>query len=664
MSVIKTRVEFETAISVLEASNDDLFVDIESNGLDPYNGNQICGVGVGTMDGDVFYFPFRHKTPDSNLPHDLLDALISLLNKVKRVYGYNLKFDARFLEDEGVDFDDKVMVDVLPMVRLTEHSDTRGFSQTDAGIRRFGPAAGQYDLETKAVLASNGWKKDFSLAPPDILGPYCIQDVLLLIRLYEDCLDKIRSSNQMKVWALMLDSTKALFDVEGHGVLIDTVQAHDLKDRIEKRMKALEAVIFADAGKEFNISSSPQIGKIMNERGVHSPVRTPKCAKDECDHEASGEPHKESWAEEALVQIDSPFAGVIKQYRTLKRMVSTYLVPYMDNETIHTTFANWGTATGRLSSIDPNLQNVPASVTYITEQTLETEEDFEAVRERVKAVALSKGKVDSLPDLSEDTLKMWAYLGADKYTGAEGECHLRTLISARPGYKLVSMDYSQMEVRMLLFYIGTPEATALLHKEGVDFHDENAMSAYSIDKDHPEFSFYRNLAKILTFGVIYGMGEKKLAMTLQITRMQAREYKNTYINKLPGFRAFLNQVKRVIERTGQIRNKYGRVYRIKPSDAYKGINFLIQGTSAEIVTERFIECVKYLKDKKSRMLIQVHDELVFEIHESEYHEVIGDLKRIMEENSLGLPLPVDIEIANPTWAEKIKYEPETVDIAA
>ena len=88
---------------------------------------------------------------------------------------------------------------------------------------------------------------------------------------------------------------------------------------------------------------------------------------------------------------------------------------------------------------------------------------------------------------------------------------------------------------------------------------------------------------------------------------------------------------------------------------------MIQGTSAEVVTERFIECVKYLKDKQSRLLIQVHDELVFEIHESEYHEVVGDLKDIMEQNSLGLTLQVDIEVANPSWAEKVEYTPQSID---
>jgi DNA polymerase I-like protein with 3'-5' exonuclease and polymerase domains len=283
------------------------------------------------------------------------------------------------------------------------------------------------------------------------------------------------------------------------------------------------------------------------------------------------------------------------------------------------------------------------------------------VRERVKAVALNKGKIEKLPKLADATLQSWAYLGGDKMVGEEGECHVRQLITPRQGYKLVSMDYSQMEVRMLLYYLNTPEATALLNKPNVDFHSENAVIAYGIDKDHPDFSFYRQLVKTITFGVLYGMGEKKLAMTLQISRTKAREYKNNFIERMPGFKEFKTNVERAIERTGTVRNKYGRLYQINKNDAYKGINFLIQGTSAEVVTERFIECVEYLKDKPSRLLIQVHDELVFEVHDSEYHEVVHDLKDIMEQNSLGLTLQVDIEVANPSWAEKVEYDPQTID---
>ena len=661
MSVVTTEKEFEDALTVLSDSNEDLFIDVETNGLDRFGTHQNCGIGVGTLEGKTFYFPFRHKTPDSNLPLEDLPKLISVLNRAKRIYAYNLKFDAAFLEKDGLSVEGKVLIDVLVMVRLTEHSSVSKLGLTPSIIRRYGIDAGAYDIETKAVITKNGWGEDFSLTPPSILGPYCEKDVYWTWRLYTDCLDEIRNTKQMGIWALMLGSTKALLEVERPGINVDVGLAQGLKLRIETRMEEIQTILFEDAGKEFNINSGPNISKIMNAKGLHSPIFTPKCRNGECSHQASGEPHIESWAEDALVQIDSPFTGLVKQYRTLAKLKNTYLEPYLYDSTIHSTFSNWQAGTGRLSSLNPNLQNIPASVTYITEKKLESPEDFNVVRERVKAVALNKGKIEKLPKLADSTLQSWAYLGGDKMVGEEGECHVRQLITPRQGYKLVSMDYSQMEVRMLLYYLNTPEATALLNKPNVDFHSENAVIAYGIDKDHPDFSFYRQLVKTITFGVLYGMGEKKLAMTLQISRTKAREYKNNFIERMPGFKEFKTNVERAIERTGTVRNKYGRLYQINKNDAYKGINFLIQGTSAEVVTERFIECVEYLKDKPSRLLIQVHDELVFEVHDSEYHEVVHDLKDIMEQNSLGLTLQVDIEVANPSWAEKVEYDPQTID---
>jgi len=655
--------QFAHAEKILLASADDLFLDIESNGLDSYTGNQLCGVGVGTLTGEIFYFPFRHKTAGTNLPKEAFIRLIEIINKAKRIYAYNIKFDARFLENEGVDFSNKVMVDVIVMVRLTEHSSVGKLGLEATVLRRYGEQQASYDSETKILMKQNGWDRDFSLCPPEILGEYCIKDVYYLWLLYKDCLAELRRTEQMGIWAKMLDSTTALFEMERWGVHVDQIEVEALEFKITKRMKELAVVIYADAGADFNIASSAQVGKLFNSRGIVSPTLSPKCSATVekkqyakyCNHVEKGVPHTQSWAEDVLVQIDAPLAGLIKQYRTLAKLLSTYLMPYKSHDVMHSTFANWGTGTGRLSSLNPNFQNMPAKVTYISERILTTLEEFTEVRERVKAVALNKGKVEILPKLSDETIQSWAFLGGDKYTGAEGECHLRTVIKARPGFKLVSMDYSQMEVRVLLFYLDTPEAWLLLRKPDVDFHAENAKLVYDIDEDHPEFSFYRALAKTITFGMLYGMGEKKLAMTLQIARMQARTYKNKFINSLPGFKAFKQSVERSIERTGTLRNRFGRLYQINRNDAYKGINFIIQGTSADIVTERFVECVKYLRDKETRLLIQVHDELVFEVRDTEYHEVIPELKAIMETNSLGIPLTVDVEVDKGSWAEKTAY---------
>ena len=167
--------EFNDALESL-SQHSEWVVDCETNGLSALGGNQLCGVGVGVQ-GKTYYFPFRHQTLGSNLDASMLDTLIEAMNNCTSVVGYNLKFDLKFLQKEGLVTPGKKLVDVIVMVRLTESTYVNTLSLTDTLIRRFGPDAGAYDIETKKVLRQNKWHKDFSLCPPDVLGPYCEKDV-------------------------------------------------------------------------------------------------------------------------------------------------------------------------------------------------------------------------------------------------------------------------------------------------------------------------------------------------------------------------------------------------------------------------------------------------------------------------------------------------------
>jgi len=179
-------------------------IDVETNGLDSFNMNQICGLGVGVLEGETFYFPFRHLQ-GTNIPFQMQKELIALANTRKTLIGYNLKFDLHFLQLEGLVVEDKNLIDVIVMVRLTEPSDENDMGLAKTIARSYGEQAAAYDLETKKYLRSNKWHKDFSEAPPDILGPYCEQDVSWTTRLYIDRLKAIEQSKQEQVFELECD---------------------------------------------------------------------------------------------------------------------------------------------------------------------------------------------------------------------------------------------------------------------------------------------------------------------------------------------------------------------------------------------------------------------------------------------------------------------------
>ena len=630
-----------------------IVVDVETNGLD-VSKNQICGIGVGEAikNGWSQYYPFRHHQGE-NLYPDQLKTLIEKLNDIPEHIGYNVKFDLSFLEKDGLTISDKTLTDVIVMVRLIEHSDVKMLKLGQTLKRRYGEEFAQYDIDTKKYLRSNGWIDDFSLAPSDVLGEYCKKDVELTALLYQDCLNIIKRTEQEKVFALEQQLTYVLYKMERHGITIDKEYALEAQEKLTKRIDDVEQKILALSGrikwdssiksankhdeKEFNISSSLQVGKVFGGLGIKSSVKTPK-----------GEP---SWDSTALVNINHPIAGLIRQYRTLVKINSTYLKPYIDIDMMHTTFCNWGTATGRLSSRNPNLQNIPRNHFKLADAQL-TDEQISEVRSRVSAMMNSQG-VSVEGELSDEVIKTWAFIGDESYDESDkSQISIRRLFIPRPEYNLVSFDYSQMEVRVFLSYFRNETIDELLFKNDVDFHGEAAKLAFGVTESDNQFKFYRQMAKGITFGTIYGIGNKSLAKQLGTSVQEAGQYKRKYFNALTGSRDFFERVVRTVFTRGWIKNKYGRRYVINKDFGYKGVNYLVQGTSADLLSERMIEIGKFLEKTRSYMLLQVHDEVIVEIHDSELDYLPNQIRELLEQNSLNIPLKVDMEICTPSWASK------------
>ena len=614
-----------------------LVVDVETNGLDAFGINQICGVGISTLEGDTHYFPVRHQQ-GTNLPYHCITSLLQLLSSVDTLIGYNIKFDLRFLEKEGLQPQvNQTWVDVLVMVRLIEPSTVKDLDLTSTITRTYGAEHAAYDKDTKKYLRSNKWHKDFSMAPPEILGPYCEQDTYWTYKLYVETLNKINATQQQQVFELECELTKVLYGMEGHGVSIDTHYVSNALVKIGRRTEEVANKIYEMVGDEFNINSTQQVGEILNSLGIYSPIKTPK--------------DKDSWNEAALMQINHPLAGFIRQYRALGKLKSTYMEPYQDVEVIHTSYCNWGALTGRLSSREPNLQNIPRTHFKLADVDL-TDSTKEALKSRINAQITAKGITHDL-DLDDDVLQTWSFVGDEYYNEEdENQVAIRRLFIPRPEYSLVSFDYSQMEVRVFLSYLRNDEVDALLHNKDVDFHGEAAKIAFKVTEEDESFKFYRQMAKNITFGVIYGIGKAKLANQLNVSETDAMKYKKQYFEGMKGSRKFFNSVMNTVQERGWIKNRYGRVYVIPADISYKGVNYLVQGTSADILNERMVEVYDYLKDKKSNILLQVNDEIICEIHASELGTLPFQIQRLMEENSLDIPLRVDIDICTPSWATK------------
>ena len=599
-------------------------------------------MGVGIYDEEVekiltFYFPIRHLQ-GVNLTPDYLTNLMEVMSKRKALVGYNLKFDLRFLENDGLDIGNIELIDGMILVRLTADSTVKELALTKTIQRFYGDKAAQYDIDTKKYLRSNKWHKDFSEAPPEILGEYCEQDVYWTYKLYADCLRKIQQSGQTDILALQYELTKVLYLMENRGVRIDTEYARQAKENILNRQVEVAASVYKLAGREFNIRSTQEVGEVFNSLGIQSTVMTPK--------------GKESWSEGALVQINHPIAGLVRQHRALEKLASTYLEPYIELPVLHTSFCNWGTLTGRLSSRNPNLQNIPRTHFKLKDTQL-TDEERTIVKGRIEAVIATKGGSFST-DLSNEVLDTWGFIGDESYDDSDEEqVSIRRLFVPRDNYTLVSFDYSQMEVRVFLSYLQNKEIEDLLQRDDVDFHGETAKIAFDLDETHPEYKFYRQMAKSITFGIIYGIGSQKLSQQLRTTQGEAAQYKKTYLDSIQGSREFIRGVMSAVEERGWIKNKYGRVYKVPSEMSYKGVNYLVQGTSADILNERLIAVHEYLEDKKSNVLLQVHDEIICEIHNSEFPEIPNQIADLMEQNSLGIPLFVDREVCYPSWANKV-----------
>jgi DNA polymerase-1 len=424
-------------------------------------------------------------------------------------------------------------------------------------------------------------------------GPYAAEDADITLRLHQALWPQVKEQLPLKTLfqEIELPLIKVLSKIERTGALIDDTLLFQQSQELAERLAELETQAWDLAGQQFNLASPKQLAEILFEK-LEIPV-IKKTAK--------GAP---STKEEVLQELalDYPLPKVLLEHRGLAKLKSTYTdkLPIMINPAtrrIHTSYHQAGTATGRLSSSDPNLQNIPIRT-------------------------------------------------------AEGR-RVRQAFIAPPGHRLVAADYSQIELRIMAHLSGDQNLLKAF-QQGQDVHRATAAEVFGVNLAQVT-NDQRRSAKAINFGLIYGMSAFGLARQLNISRKQAAEYIELYFERYPGVQHYMNQVRHLAAENGYVETHFGRRLYLPEINSSNGmrrqaaertaINAPMQGTAADIIKLAMINVDNWLQTNqlKSRMIMQVHDELVLEVPEDEYKQVVLGVTECMESAaSLQVKLVVDV----------------------
>ena len=573
-------------------------VDTETTSLD-YMRAELVGISIAVEANQAAYIPFGHDylgAPDQLSKDYVLESIKPLLEnpEIKKV-GQNLKYDISVLAQHGIQlqgiaFDTMLESYVLDSVATRHDMDSLALKYLDQTTTSFTDVAGKGAAQIT-----------FNQVPLEEAGPYAAEDADITLRLHDALWPQVCNHPTLeKVFTeIELPLIPVLSRIERTGAKVDDTLLFTQSQELSERLAELETQAWDLAGQEFNLASPKQLGEIL-----FTKLEIPVLKKT-----AKGAP---STKEEVLQElaIEYPLPKVILEHRGLAKLKSTYTdkLPTMINPTtkrIHTSYHQAGTATGRLSSSDPNLQNIPIRT-------------------------------------------------------AEGR-RVRQAFIASPGSKLVAADYSQIELRIMAHLSEDPSLLSAF-AAGQDIHRATAAEVFAVETEAVTID-QRRSAKAINFGLIYGMSAFGLARQLNIGRKQAAEYIELYFARYPGVQNYMNNIRHSAAENGYVETVYGRRLYLPEINARNGmlrqgaertaINAPMQGTAADIIKIAMINVDSWLESSglKSRMIMQVHDELVLEVPESELEVVKQGLTERMESAAeLLVPLVVDVGVGD-NWDE-------------
>ena len=573
--------------------------DTETTSLD-YMEAELVGMSFCMEPGVAAYLPVAHDYPDApeQLSRDwVLQQLKPWLEDASRIkVGQHLKYDKNVLANyditlDGIGFDTMLESYVLNSTGSRHDMDT--LAQNYLNHRTV-----QYE-----EIAGKGAKQlTFNQIDLEQAAFYAAEDADITLRLHEVLWPKVTAEDTLKkiLQEIEVPLASILARMEQQGVLIDSQQLSQQSQQLATRIMELEKEVHEMAGEAFNLGSTKQLQHILFEK-MELPVvkKTPKGAP--------------STSEEVLQELalDYPLPALIMEYRGLTKLKNTYTdkLPKMINHRtgrVHTSYHQAVTATGRLSSTDPNLQNIPIR-------------------------------------------------------NEEGR-RVRKAFIAREGYKIVAADYSQIELRIMAHLSGDQGLLdAFAH--GKDIHRATASEVFNVAEDDVTDN-QRRSAKAINFGLIYGMSAFGLAKQLHVSRQEAQEYMDLYFKRYPGVLDYMDRTRDFAKQHGYVETVFGRrlyLPEIKSSNGARrkgaeraAINAPMQGTAADVIKMAMIQVDDWIRSTDSDdvvMIMQVHDELVFEIKQDTLNTNVATIVELMEQAAT-LSVPLKVEAGNgENWEE-------------
>ena len=571
-------------------------VDTETSSLDPHQADLI-GVSLSTKIGKACYIPIGHNSKKSINKDLVLGKLKPLLedSSIKKI-GQNIKFDFIVLFKHGIKISS--MEDTMLMSYVLDAGKNRHNMDTLSEIH-----LNHKTIAFKDLVGSGKKEINFSEVEIEKAKDYAAEDADITYRLYKKFQKSLRDEKMVNVYETFeKPMIKILAFMEIEGIKVDSKFLKILSSKFEKKIEKIQKEVFKISKKEFNIASPKQLGEILyNDLKIADLKKT----------------KKGSFATSASVLEDLAFKGHefpqhILDWRQVSKLKNTYsdsLPEHINSQTkrVHTSFLLAATTTGRLASSDPNLQNIPIK--------------------------------------SED-----------------GK-NIRKAFISKKDHVLISADYNQIEMRILADLADVKELKKAF-KNNEDIHSLTASQIFNVDIKKVNQD-QRRKAKAINFGIIYGISQYGLAKQINVSNFEAEEFLNAYFSKFPEIKSYMDQTIKFCRKSGFVSNIFGRRshfinindknYNVRNFQERAAINAPIQGSASEIMRLAMIRLDKKLneqKNQKTKMLLQIHDELIFETPKEEAKRIskliIEEMSGVAtsEQHSFSIPLTVDLNIGD------------------